>query len=315
MRVLIHMEQILFRAMGCEIFCGIDADHPRRRERLARAPAMFEAWEQTLSRFRADSELSRLNARAGETVRVSETLWRVLQWAQRAAEMSAGLITPTIHDALVAAGYDRPFDARGAIQRDRAALAPPMPAAQIWTLHPAERAVTLAPHTHLDLNGVAKGWAAEQAANYLGELGPALVDAGGDMVMTAPRADGAPWRIGVEDAFHPDQENERLPQFAIARGATATSGRNFRKWTRDGKAMHHLIDPRTGLPAVADVVQVTVIAPTILQAEVAAKVVLLLGSARGLEWLGARPPLAALLILKDGTIMTNERMERWIYER
>jgi len=306
------MEQILFRAMGCEIFCGIDSRHPRSRERLERAPAMFEAWEQTLSRFRADSELAQLNARAGETVCVSDSLWRVLQWAQRAEKMSAGLITPTIHDALRALGYEHSFDARRAVKRSSATSPPPITVAHTWTLHPTRRAVTFAPHTHLDLNGVAKGWAAEQTANYLGELGPALVDAGGDMVMTAPRADGASWHIGIEDAFHPEHENKRLPLLAIARGATATSGRNFRKWTRDGKAMHHLIDPRTGLPAATDVMCATVIAPTILQAEVAAKVVLVLGSVRGLEWLAARPWSAALLILEDGTIMTNEPMERFI---
>lgn len=306
------MEQILFRAMGSEIFCGVDSPHPRVRERLVRVPAMFETWEQTLSRFRADSELSQLNARAGETVRVSDTLWRVLEYAQRAEQMSDGLITPTIHDALLAAGYDEPFDARRAITRPHSVLAPTLPCAQTWHLHPTARAVTLAPQTHLDLNGVAKGWAVEQTANYLGELGPTLVDAGGDMVMTAPRANGEPWHIGIEDAFTPELENEALPLLAIPRGATATSGRNFRRWTRDGKVMHHLIDPRTGLPAATDVICATVIAPTILQAEVAAKVVLLLGSARGLEWIAAHPPFAALLILENGNVLTETRMEEYI---
>lgn len=221
------MEQILFRAMGCEIFCGIDSRHPCSRERLERAPAMFEAWEQTLSRFRADSELAQLNARAGETVCVSDSLWRVLQWAQRAEKMSAGLITPTIHDALRASGYEHSFDARRAFKRSGAASPLPITVAHAWTLHPTRRAVTLAPHTHLDLNGVAKGWAAEQTANYLGELGPALVDTGGDMVMTAPRAVGAPWHIGIEDAFHPEHENKRLPLLAIARAPPPPRGAMF----------------------------------------------------------------------------------------
>ena len=104
------MEQILFRAMGCEIFCGVDSDHPRVHARLQNVPAMFETWEQVLSRFRPDSELSQLNARSGETVKVSDTLWRVLQLAERAAEMSDGLVVPTMLDALIHAGYDRPFD-------------------------------------------------------------------------------------------------------------------------------------------------------------------------------------------------------------
>ncbi|TAH48294.1 MAG: FAD:protein FMN transferase, partial [Chloroflexota bacterium] len=97
----------------------------------------------------------------------------------------------------------------------------------------------------------------------------------------------------------------------IARGAVATSGRDFRKWTRDGKAAHHLIDPRSGLPAVTDVLTATVIAPTIFQAEVAAKVALLLGSVNGLAWLEARE-LAARLILDDGNILTSARMEEFL---
>lgn len=306
------MEQILFRAMGCEIFCGSEAEHPRTRERLGRVPAMFEAWEQTLSRFRPDSELSQLNARAGQTVRVSDTLWRVLEWARVAGEMSDGLVVPTIHDALVTAGYDHSFENLHETMRPESGAAQTGPHLQAWTLNPTARTVTLAEDTHLDLNGVAKGWAVEQTANYLGELGPALADAGGDMVMTAPRASGEPWHLGVEDAFHPDEDSDDLPLLAIPRGATATSGRSFRKWTRDGKPMHHLIDPRTGLPAVTDVLNVTVIAPTILQAEVAAKVVLILGRARGLEWIAAHPPLAALVMLEDGTMVTDSRMEKYI---
>lgn len=306
------MEQILFRAMGCEIICDVDGEHPRIRERLERVPAMFEAWEQTLSRFRPDSELSQLNARGGQTVRVSNTLWRVLEFAERAQAWSNGLVVPTIHDALLEAGYDRPFETLRERTQQQAIVAQPMPHVQTWTLNATARTVTLAPKTPLDLNGVAKGWAVEQTANYLGELGPALVDAGGDMVMTAPRANGEPWHIGVEDAFTPEQENENLPLLAITHGATATSGRSFRKWLRDGKPMHHLIDPRTGLPAVTDVLNATVIAPTILQAEVAAKVALILGSAQGLEWIAAHPPLAALWILEDGTLLTDSRMEEFI---
>lgn len=306
------MQEILFRAMGCEIFCALDTEHPRAKERLERVPAMFEAWEQTLSRFRPASELSQLNARAGQTVRVSDTLWRVLKLAQRAAELSDGLVVPTMLDALVASGYDRPFDALDTAHSYISTAMPIRAHAGEWALNDMTRSVTLAPGTHLDLNGVAKGWAVEQTAMYLGELAPAMVDAGGDMVMTAPCANGEPWYIGVEDAFAPELENDALPVLAIPYGATATSGRNSRKWMRDGKAMHHLIDPRAGLPAATDVLTATVIAPTMVQAEVAAKVALILGSQEGLKWLEARPQLAGLMILENGNLVTTSRMGEFI---
>ncbi|MBI4671336.1 MAG: FAD:protein FMN transferase [Chloroflexi bacterium] len=306
------MREILFRAMGCEIFCALDTNHPRATERLERVPAMFEAWEQTLSRFRPTSELSQLNARSGQNVRVSETLWRVLKLARRAAELSDGLVVPTLLDALLAAGYDRSFDVLGVPNSSATATLLVLTRANTWELNDMTHTVTLTPGTHLDLNGVAKGWAVEQTAMYLGELGPALVDAGGDMIMTAPCANGEPWYIGVEDAFTPEQENDALPVLAIGRGATATSGRSYRKWSHDGKPMHHLINPRTGMPAVTDVLNATVVAPTILQAEVAAKVALILGSTKGRAWIEARPQLAALFILENGNVVTTWRMEEYI---
>jgi len=331
------MNEIIFRAMGSEIFCAVDSETARVKERLARAPAMFEAWEKTLSRFRADSELSQLNERSGESVRVSETLWRVLQSAQRAESWSDGLVTPLILNALEAAGYARDFaemqtqhetrDFDAAAFDDYARRAHSLmrsSSASVrerflregdvvntmarWKLNPTTHSVCVARGARLDLGGVAKGWAAEQTARYLGEIGAALVDAGGDMVMTAPPADGA-WHIGIENPFAPDKED--VPILKIARGAVATSGRDFRKWTRAGKSAHHLIDPRSGLPAVTDVLTATVIAPTIFQAEVAAKVALLLGSVNGLAWLEARD-LVARVILENGTSLSTTGMENFL---
>ncbi|OQY89459.1 MAG: hypothetical protein B6D41_10465 [Chloroflexi bacterium UTCFX4] len=297
--------------MGSEIFCAVDSERASVKERLERVPAMFEAWEKSLSRFRADSELSQLNSRSGENVRVSETLWRVLQVAQRAELWSDGLVTPLILNALEAAGYARMF---AEIQTYEGARVFDTCAPRIantmarWEMNPTTHSVCVEGGARLDLGGVAKGWAAEQTARYLGELGATLVDAGGDMVMTAPPAEGA-WHIGIENPFAPDDDD--VPTLQIARGAVATSGRDFRKWTRDGKPAHHLIDPRSGLPAVTDVLTATVIAPTIFQAEVAAKVALLLGSVNGLAWLEARE-LAARLILEDGKILTSAQMENFL---
>lgn len=316
------MEQILFRAMGSEIFCAVDVTHPHAQARLAQVPAMFEAWEQTLSRFRPDSELSQLNRRGGR-VRVSESLWRVAQLARQAEQLSNGLVSPTLLGLLEAAGYDRSFDAldfeRASSQvasqclgRQVVTRCPPAEVLAQWEVDEARPFLTLAPGARLDFGGIAKGWAAAQAARVLGELGPALVDAGGDLVVTAPRADGSAWVLGIEDPGEPERDNPALPLFALFEGATATSGRSFRKWTRDGRPMHHLIDPRTGCPAESDIVTATVIAPEIWQAETAAKTVFLLGSAAGLAWIEARPAFAALVILEDGTVLYGRTMENYI---
>jgi thiamine biosynthesis lipoprotein len=153
---------------------------------------------------------------------------------------------------------------------------------------------------------VAKGWAADQAARRLSGFGPALVDAGGDIAVSGPRTGAAPWTIGVANPFFPDDELETL---LLAGGAgVATSGRDYRRWQRNGQWYHHILDPRTGRPAETDVLTATVVAPTAAQAEVAAKVVLILGRQQGLAWLAARPALAACLVLQDGRLLRTDSL-------
>src|SRR5512143_3570474 len=102
--------QISFRAMGCQILAISDAPVPRARPKLQHVPEWFEGWEQSLSRFRENSELSQLNRTHGVPTPVSQTLWSVLQLALRAEAQSGGLVTPAVLEALEQAGYDRSFD-------------------------------------------------------------------------------------------------------------------------------------------------------------------------------------------------------------
>src|SRR3954470_20736688 len=83
-----------FRAMGSHMMALLDTGAPFAGEALAQVPVWFEGWEQQLSRFRADSELSLLNNSAGRAVQVSPELWEVLQLALEAAEDTGGLVTP-----------------------------------------------------------------------------------------------------------------------------------------------------------------------------------------------------------------------------
>ena len=102
------MQRLDFRAMGCQMTALLEADQGTAS--VEAVPIWFETWEQALSRFRADSELNRLNQRAGQWVHVSATLWDVIQLALLAARWTVGLFSPTILNALEAAGYDRTFD-------------------------------------------------------------------------------------------------------------------------------------------------------------------------------------------------------------
>jgi thiamine biosynthesis lipoprotein len=244
---------------------------------------------------------------------VSPALWEVIGVALGAARQSDGLVRPNMLGALEAAGYDRSFDAIAAGRAAGESRAPAQhaPAAD-WRgigLDRRNRTVTLPAGMRLDLGGVAKGWAAGQAAQRLAAAGPALVDAGGDIAVSGPMRDGAPWPIAIANPLAPEQS---LGLLLLDQGAVATSGRDYRRWRRGGAEQHHIIDPRTSRPAQTDVLAATIVAPDGPAAEVAAKVALILGSSAGRAWLDARPALAGLLVLDDGRAVYSRRMRRYL---
>ena len=306
------MQQISFHAMHSQMMAAVDSDAPSAARRLEQTPAWFAEWEQRLSRFRPDSELSQINQRTGQVLQISALMAEVLAAALRAERQSAGLVTPAILDALEESGYDRSFEQMLAFPDEVSARflagggqSAARPAASRGIqLKPHKRLLYLAPGTHLDLGGIAKGWSADRAAGRLRRFGPALVDAGGDIAVSGPRLDGEPWLIGVSDPFNREQHIELL---MIFKGGVATSGRDYRRWQKGGAWQHHIINPHTGRPAHTDVLTSTVIAPSAQAAEMAAKTTLILGSFQGIQWLDRHPELAGMMVLEDGQMVHSRR--------
>ena len=273
------IERRTFRAMGTEMELLVEADSAAGA--LEAAEQEFHRLEALLSRFREDSEMSRLN-RDG-ALDAGPDLCRVVELALAARERTGGRFDPTVHDALVAAGYDRSFE-----QIDPRCQAPCLaPGVAGGAVSIAGTRIELSPGVRLDLGGIGKGYAAERAAEILATAGPCLVNAGGDIATR-----GGSWPVGVETATEP-------LTLELSRGGLATSGRDRRRWRRNGRELHHLIDPRTGAPAETDLLRVTVIAPDAVEAEVAAKSLFLAGAERAArEADGAG--VAAVLVTGDG---------------
>jgi thiamine biosynthesis lipoprotein len=264
-----------FNAMGTDVEVLLDApDTPDSAAALDRVEDDFERLEQAFSRFRPDSELSRLNT-AGRLEAASPDLARVLELAVEAREATGGLFDPTVHDALSAAGYDRTF----------ADVAPDGPAAAAAARCGGEiaidgLAIELEQGTRVDLGGIGKGYAVDRACDLLALAGPCLVNAGGDLAVR-----GGAWPVGVTDGL----------TLELSRGAIATSGRDRRRWRRGDKELHHLIDPATGRPAESELVRVTVVAGSAVEAEVLAKAAFLgaeIGAPRVLVTAGGETILA-----------------------
>jgi thiamine biosynthesis lipoprotein len=154
----------------------------------------------------------------------------------------------------------------------------------------------------LDLGGIGKGFAVDRAAVILATTGNFLIDAGGDIFAAGDGEDGAGWLVAVSG---PPPECEDIALLRLKGEALATSTVSVRRWQRGSRWMHHIIDPRTGEPAASDVLSASVIAPTTVEAEVIAKVAVLLGSEEGAAMLGSRS-LAGLLQLESGSIVTSK---------
>lgn len=299
-----------FRAMGCDMLAILEQDSETVPDILNDVPAWFEEWEQSLSRFRLDSELSRLNRTVDQPVEVSEVFWDVYLAALKADEFTDGLVTPTVLDAMLDAGYDRPFDR---LPQDQfgwmsAHMMEYHPLSMV-VADPENRTITLPEGVHLDFGGVAKGWAAHQTVERLREFGPCLMNAGGDIAVSGPRLDGSSWAIGVSNPFEAGTDFDIL---SVGSGGVASSGKDRRHWKRNGHLLHHIIDPNTGQPVDTDVLRVTVVAATAMEAEAAAKTAFILGRDKGLEWIEENPSCAGLMILESGEVFISGSMVEYL---
>ncbi len=252
------------------------------------------------SRFREDSELSRLNASAGRTVHVSPLLATAIDAAQRAARLTDGAVDPTVGQAIRMAGYDDDF-ARVAADRGPVSLrAWRVPGWQAIRFDRRARTVLLPPGVELDLGSTGKALAADLAARaaLAAGGGGVLVSLGGD-IATAGEAPAGGWRVLVaEDSrVRPDADGEVI---CLPSGGVATSSTTVRRWTRGGAVLHHIIDPQTSLPATGPFRTVTVAAATCLDANIASTAAIVLGEA-AIDWLTIRR-LPARLVENDGTI-------------
>jgi thiamine biosynthesis lipoprotein len=261
---------------------------------------LLDRVDRAYSRFRPDSELSRLNALAGRPMPVSPLFGQAIEAALRAGQLSDGAVDPTVGRAMRAAGYDADFG-QVAARTDAIVLRlERIPGWQTISYDSTARVVRLRPGVELDLGSSGKALAADLAAEAAQAAtgGGVLVSLGGD-IATAGLAPAGGWRVLVADdsSTSPDADGAVV---AISGGAVATSGTTGRRWTRGSIALHHLIDPRTGRPAVSPWRTASVAAATCVDANTAATAAIVRG-ASGLDWL-ASTGLAARLVAATGEI-------------
>ena len=267
---------------------------------------VLEDVDEAYSRFRADSELTRLNANAGRTIRISPLLATAIDAALRAARLTDGAVDPTIGRAIRVAGYDDDFSRIAAEDsqergREMKLRAWRVPGWQGIRLDRRLRTVWLPHGVELDLGSTGKALAADLAATAaLAAVGGGgvLVSLGGDIAIAGEPPLGG-WRILVaEDSrVRPDGDGDVI---CVPSGGAATSSTTVRRWSRGGVVLHHIIDPQTSLPTSGPFRTVTVVAATCLDANIASTAAIVRGEA-AIDWLTSCG-LPARLVENDGTI-------------
>ena len=257
--------------------------------------------DRSCSRFRADSDLSRVNDAGGQPVTVSPTLIDAVDVALRAARLTDGDVDPTIGKALRLLGYDRDFATVAATGGPLSYVAERVPG--WWTVDVDHTAgtVRVPDGVQLDLGATAKALAADRAAAAIAQDpgGGALVSLGGDVAVAGPAPD-AGWAVLVTDdhAAGPDAPGETV---AIRTGGMATSSTAVRRWRRGDNAVHHIVDPATSHAADAVWRTVTVVAASCVDANIATTSAMVRGET-AIDWLSALT-LAARLVRPDGTVV------------
>ena len=256
--------------------------------------------DRTCSRFRDDSDLTRLNLAAGAWTTVDPVLVEAVDVALRAARLTDGLVDPTVGETMRRIGYDRDF-------AEIATLGPALETS--WIHAPAWRLVEvrhdrsqvrLPSGTHVDLGATAKAFAADRAAtNAARAVGAGvLVSLGGDVAVAGAPPEGG-WSVGIADDHRaPAEPGETV---AIASGGLATSSTTVRRWSRGGSPVHHIVDPRTGRPAAEIWRTVSVCAGSCADANAASTAAIVMG-VDAPEWLAGQG-LPARLVDRDDLIV------------
>jgi thiamine biosynthesis lipoprotein ApbE len=270
------------------------------------------------SRFRPDSELVAVgNAARGApgpvTIPVSALLAEAVEVSLRAAELTDGDVDPTVGGVMAALGYDRDF-----AELQAAATSTPdgggpgvvtvrtIPGWRSVSVDVAAGKLTVPADVQLDLGATVKGWAADcSAAKIADRLGcGVLVSLGGDTAVAGPPPGEAGWPIRVQDTTLPleDRPDGTSQVVSIRSGGLATSSTAARRWHHGGDVLHHILDPRTGLPAAPVWRTVSVAAATCADANTAATAAIIRGD-RAPAWLTSLN-LPARLVSVEGTITT-----------
>ncbi len=261
---------------------------------IDRAFSEMERLEKMMSNYREDSEVSLVERMAPEEVKVSPELFEVVSKAVKVSRLSDGAFDITVGTLGRVWDFEK---GRVPERKELEALLPLVDYRKI-ELIPGRSAIRLERKgMSLTLGGIAKGYIVDRAMEVLRSegIGDALINAGGDIRVMGK---GKRWRIGIQ---HPRKRNGLLGIIELSNGAVATSGDYERFFIKDGVRYHHILDPRTGMPA-RGVESVTILAPEAWYADALATAVFVLGRQRGMRLIEGLKGVEGMVVDERGRV-------------
>ena len=271
---------------------------------MAAVKAACLRYEKLFSRFDEQSQLFRINNAHGAPVDVDPELAQFIEASLDYCEASGGLFDITMGSVTRLWNFKN-----GTIPAEsdvRAALAHVN-----WRgVRVTGSTVQLAdPEACHELGGIAKGYIADGVLDVLARHGVehAIVNLGGNVAVMGGRPDGTPWQVGLRQpvASHGIPVTAMFAAVGVASGSVVTSGVYERAFTSDGKAYHHIIDPRTGFPAESDVVSATVVSRTSLEGDGYSTSLILMGVEGALQFAAQHPEIDIVLVDVQGRVFAT----------
>lgn len=259
--------------------------------------------ESRMSRNLETSEVRKIASSGDDGFKVSSGPCQVIKKALDFGDLSGGLFDVTIAPVVDLWGFGN-NDVDPHLPSE-SALKQALPLVDYRQIHVQEdcRVVT-GPGQRIDLGGIAKGYAADEAASVLRESGvkSALINLGGNLFVLGKKDNGKPWKFGIQDPLKPT--GTMMGIIEIDSGALVTSGIYERFFEENGKKYHHILDPNTGYPVKNNLAGVSITAPSGLDADALSTVVFMLGIDKGCELLAQFPNTGAIFITTNGKITT-----------
>jgi len=291
-----------WKALGTDVVLATSHSSHLKAARQA-VEKELAAFDAACSRFRADSELSRVHRAGGDWVEVGPLLMEAVRAALWAAEVTDGAVDPTVGRSMRVLGYDRDFASIPADGPVVATIAD-VPGWRVVELDGDRRRLKIPDGVELDLGATAKALAADRSAaaalNAAG-TGGVLVSLGGDVAVAgSPPEAGWPVMVTEDSSVNVDDHGSEAELVIVRDGGLATSSTTVRRWHRGGTQLHHILDPATGLPVDGRWRTATVAAATCLEANAASTAAIVLGDV-AIAWLTSRR-LPARLVDRSGEI-------------